>query len=61
MPFTKLVYLNFPLQLKFRGFTVPCIVLTPFYTDDEASWLLNTELQLQWAAPCHLWLKQFPL
>ena len=42
----KLAYVNFPLQLKFRGFTVSCIVLTPFYTNDKASWLQNTELQL---------------
>ena len=27
-PFTKLTYVNFPVQLKFRSFTVPCIVLT---------------------------------
>ena len=39
IPFTKLVYLNFPAQLKFQVFTVPCKVLTDFYTDDEASWL----------------------
>ena len=39
IPITKLAYLNFPVQLKFRGFTVPCIELTSFYTDDEASWL----------------------
>ena len=42
--FTKLADLKFPVQLKLRGFTVPCIVLTPFYTDDEASWLRNTDL-----------------
>ena len=30
IPGTKLAYVNFPVQLKFRGFTVPCIVLTPF-------------------------------
>ena len=35
--------MNFPVQLKFRDFTVPCVVLTPFHTDDEASWLRNTE------------------
>ena len=34
---TQLAYVNFPVQLKFPGETVPCIVLTPFYTDDEAS------------------------
>ena len=41
IPITKLAHVNFPVQLKFRGFTVPCIVLTPFQTDDEAeaSWL----------------------
>ena len=44
IPITKLAYVNFPVQLEFEGFTVPCIVLTPFHTDDEASWLQNTEL-----------------
>ena len=45
---------NFPIHLKFRDFTVPCIVLTSFHTDDEASWLQNTELQPRWAAPSDL-------
>ena len=57
-------YLNFPVQLRFRDFTVPCIVLTPFHTDDEASWLRNTELHPRWAAPSdlrHLGLKRYPL
>ena len=52
------------IQLKFRDFTVPCIVLTPFHTDDEASWLRNTELHPRWAAPSdlrHLGLKRYPL
>ena len=44
IPITKLAYVNFPVQLEFQGFTVPCIVLTSFYTDDEASWLRYTEL-----------------
>ena len=44
IPITELAYVNFPVQLKFWGFTVPCIVLTLFYTDDENSWLRNTEL-----------------
>ena len=39
IPITELAYVNFPVQLKFWGFTVPCIVLTLFYTDDENSWL----------------------
>ena len=47
---TKLTYVNFPVQLKFRGFTVSCIVLTPFYTDDEVSWFQNTQLHPRWAA-----------
>ena len=62
--FTKLVYLNFPVQLKFQGFTVPCIVLTPFYTDDEASCFPNTELHPRWAAPSdlrHFGLKRYQL
>ena len=61
IPITKLAYLNFPVQLKFQGFTVPCIVLKPFYTDHEASWLQKTELQQRWAAPFdlrHLGLKR---
>ena len=60
IPITKLAYVNFPIQLKFWGFMVPCIVLTPFYTDNEASWLRNTELHPRWAAPSdlrHLGLK----
>ena len=64
IPFTKLAYLNFPVQLKFRDFTVPYIVLTPFHTDDEASWLRNTELHPRWAAPSDLrllGLRQYPL
>ena len=59
-----IAYVNFPVHLKFRDFTVPCIVLTPFHTDDEASWLRNTELHPQWAAPSdlrHLGLKRYPL
>ena len=39
IPITKLAYMSFPVQLKFRGSTVPCIVLTLFYTDNEAGWL----------------------
>ena len=61
---TKLAYVNFPVQLEFRGFTVPCIVLTPFHTDDEASWLRNTELHPRWATPSdlrHLELKRYPI
>ena len=46
------------------NFRVPCIVLTTFHTDDEASWLRNTELHPRWAAPSdlrHLGLKRYPL
>ena len=60
---TKIAYVNFPVHLKFRGFMVPCIVLTPFYTDDEVSWLRNTESHPRWAAPSdlrHLGLKRYP-
>ena len=49
---------------EFRGFTVPCIVSTPFLTNDEASWLRNTELHPRWAAPSdlrHLMLERYPL
>ena len=52
MPCTKLAYLNF------------CIVLTPFYTDDETSRLRNTESYSRWAAPSdlrHLGLNRYPL
>ena len=59
-----LAYKKFSVQLKFRGFTVPCIVLTPFHTDNEASWLRNTELHPRWAAPSdlrHFGLKRYPL
>ena len=59
-----LAYVNFPVQLKFSGFTVPCSVLTLFHTDDEASWLRNTELHPRWAAQSdlrHLRLKRYPL
>ena len=42
---SKLAYVNFSVQLKFVGFTVPCIVLTHLYTNKEGSWLRNTELQ----------------
>ena len=49
----QLAYVNFPVQLKFRGFTVSYIMLTPFLTDDEASWLRNTELHPRWAAPSY--------
>ena len=61
---TKLACANFPVLLKCWGFTVPCILLTPFCTDDEASWLRNTELHPQWTAPSdlrHLGLKRYPL
>ena len=61
---TRLAYVNFSVHLKFRGFTDPCIVLTTFYTDDEASWLRNTELLPRWSAPSdlrHLGLKRYPL
>ena len=61
---TKLTYVNFPVQLKFHGSTVPRIALTPFHTDDEASWLRNTELHPLWAASSdlrHLGLKRYPL
>ena len=37
---------------------------THFHTDDDASWLRNTELHPQWAARSdlrHLWLKRYPL
>ena len=64
IPIIKLAFMNFPLQLKFRGFTVPCIVLTLFYTDHVASWLRNTESHSRWAAPSdlrHLGLKQYLL
>ena len=54
IPFTKSASLNFSVVLKFWCFTVPCIVLTSFYTDDEASWLRNTELHQRWAAPSDL-------
>ena len=54
MPFTKLVFMNFPVQLKFSSFTIPCIVLTSFYTDDETSCLRNTELHPKWTAPSGL-------
>ena len=37
LPITKFIYVNFPVQLKFQGLMVLSIVLTPFYTDDEAS------------------------
>ena len=63
IPIAKLAYVNFPIQLKFWGFTVPCIVLTPSYTDDEASSFQNTELHPRWVAPsdlCHLELKRYP-
>ena len=50
----KLANLNFPVQSKLGGFTVPCIVLTPFYNDDESSWLRNTELHPRWAATSDL-------
>ena len=62
IPITELVYVNFPVHLEFRDYTVPCIVLTPFYTDDEASWLRNTEWHSRWAAPSdprHLRLKRY--
>ena len=52
---------EFSVQLKFLGFTVPCILLTPFCTDDEAGLLRNTELHPRWAAPSdlrHLGLKR---
>ena len=55
---------NMSIQSYFTDFTVPCIVLTPFHTDDEASWLRNTELHPRWAAPSdlrHLGLKRYPL
>ena len=64
LPITKLAYVIFPAQLKFRGFTVSCIVLTRFHSDDEASWLRITELHPRWAAPSdlrHLGLKRYPL
>ena len=64
IPITKLAYLNFPVHLKCRSFTVPCIVLTPFYTDDKASCFQNTELHPRWAAPSdlrHLGLKRYSL
>ena len=51
-------------KIKNWNFTVFCIVLTPFHTDDEASWLRNTELHPRWAAPSdlrHLGLKRYPL
>ena len=64
LPIPIIAIVNFPVQLKFRDFTVPCIALTPFHTDDEASWLRNTELHPRWAAPSdlrHLGLKRYPL
>ena len=63
IPFTKIAYLNFPVQLKLKSFTVSCIMFTPFYTNDEVSWLRNTELLLRLAALSdmrHLWLKRYP-
>ena len=60
IPFTKIAYLNFSVQLKFRSSMVPGIVLTLFYTDDDSSWLRNKELHPQWAASSdlrHLGLK----
>ena len=38
----QLSNLNLPVQLKFWDFTFPSVVLTPFYTEDETSWLRNT-------------------
>ena len=35
---------EFSSQVKISDFTVLCIVLTPFLTDDETSWLRNSEL-----------------
>ena len=64
IPYTKLACLNFSIHLKLRGYAVPSIVLTPFYTDDEVSWLWNTELLPRWAASPdlrHLGLKRYPL
>ena len=53
LPITKLANVNFPVQLKFESFTFPYIVLIPFYTDDEVSWM-TTELHSRWAASSDL-------
>ena len=37
--------------VKISGFYGSCIVLTPFYTGDETSWLQNKELHPRRAAP----------
>ena len=46
---------------KAWDFTVPSVVLTPFFTDEEASWLRNTELYQRTSYLRHLGLKRYSL
>ena len=50
IPFTELYSFIILVQLKFRGFAIPRIVLIRFFTDNKTSWLRNTEMHLRWAA-----------